>query len=191
MWIRRKNFDELLQRLANLERAASEAQAPRFDPAQLLNAVLDGQVKQITSTSDFVRSIHDIASERMASFLGRKGGQKRARTAERDARGRMLPKAIQIDESCPLCVDSQTANFSTQQWEAHQAHKNQPRRVAAQPQRQEVIDDEPALEPHEHHHQPAYPLPVVTRPGADSGTGGDQSTESLSHTNGVVQSDLS
>ena len=190
MWFRSgRKFQRLERHLARVEQqisALTHAVANGRQPASpdlttLLQAVTSGQASQIESVSGFIRTISDVATERMAAALGKRGGKKRASTAARDARGRMLPNRERSD--CPLCQDASTADFSVAEFEEHQRHKGRrgeryERRQAAE--RTEYIETqaEHVHHEHEHHnHGPSYPLPAVTLPNGDpaGGTGGDSS----------------
>jgi hypothetical protein len=155
-----KKFDQLTQMIA------AQNQPHSVGVPEILASVIDGQAKQVDSTSAFIRMIHEISLERMASAMGRRGGKKRAANAQRDSRGRMLP-ARKVKESgdCPLCDDPQTADFSIAQFEAHQAHKRgsvtRERRESQKDSEQEPFD----VSPEPQRQPPQYPLPVVQRPG--------------------------
>jgi hypothetical protein len=174
---RKKEIEELRAQLRQLAAAiANQHQAPTFDAGQFINVLMDGQVKQIGSTADFIRMVHDIATERMASAMGRRGGKRRAATAQRDARGRMLPgkapRGSQAD--CELCLDPSCSSFTTAQFDAHQLHRRGPRRVEAEPveptpEEREVIEIEtrPTTQ---------YPLPTVQHPMVPTAEGNQADT---------------
>jgi len=183
----RRDIAEIRQQLKAMAQALHQAsQPPSIDINQVLAGLLDSQVKQVSGTGDFIRMIHEIATERMASALGRKGGRRRAATAMRDERGRMLKASSskRASSDCILCADPSTAQFSAQDFEAHQGHKNRVVRepIRPTPEEAEIIEAQEV----EVRTQPEYPLPVVVRPGAnfsngDQASGASGSSESGRH----------
>jgi len=156
-----ETLSQITQRLAGLSVPAGP------DVSGLITSMLDSQGKQFTSAADFLRTINEIAVERAGAALGRRGGMKRAATAKRDKKGRMLPKETASD--CPLCDDPLTANFSMADWSAHQNHRT--RRVEKRVEA-ERDEDEPIRTPGpEVTGQPVYPLPVVHIPSGDAAGG--------------------
>ena len=163
---RKREIEELRRQLAQLAQAIHHNHQPAGpDPSKILEVLLEGQVKQVDSFGGFIRMISDVAAERMGSALGRRGGRKRAATAERDARGRMLPgrKSSRAAGGCILCADPTAADFTTKEFEEHLGHKGRQRQIEAEPVRPtpeeaEVIE-QPAPQP-----VGVYPLPNVIRP---------------------------
>lgn len=173
MWFNRnrREIAQLRREVARLSvQLASAHQAPSFDPGAILAVALEGQAKQIGSTSDFIRMVHEIATERMAAAMGRKGGKRRAATATRDARGRMLPAPAREQTDCRLCNDPTTADFSGPEFDAHQLHKG---RRARAPRAAEAREDEVIEAPQISVAQqaPEYPLPYVEHSNGTSGPG--------------------
>jgi hypothetical protein len=157
----------------------------------MLAVAMDGQAKQLGSTADFIRMIHEIALERFASSMGRRGGRKRAASAQRDAKGRMLPARKVNQSDCPLCDDPSVADFSIAQFEAHQGHKGRGRPQRFTRESREESEETPfetVLTPSEGATgpKPQYPLPYVEREVGGSGSGastseGNGTGESASH----------
>jgi hypothetical protein len=201
-WFSKKRDQEIaelrkqIQALA--QHVAGQTQAHGFDAGKFLEQLMDGQVKQVDTMTGFIRMISDVATERMASALGRRGGRKRAATAARDSRGRMLPGSVRrVGQSdCVLCSDPTTANFSMEDFGEHQKHKNRPRQEAIRPtpEEAEVIEREPL----EVRAQPQYPLPVVERDVTQGNTnfrasGGAEAEHShgAGTSNGRIQGEVS
>jgi hypothetical protein len=165
-----KQVRQLTQVVSQL--ASQQHQPAGFDPATFLTAAGNASVQQMESTTGFMRMIHEVAVERAGAALGRRGGQRRAQTARRDERGRMLPGRMNRDSQkrCRLCRNPLTASFSVTEWEEHQKHtggfEDDSNGSAAVLREQEPIevDVTPAPAPRA---QPTYPLPDVIPPAVD------------------------
>lgn len=207
----RRRMARLERRFARMEQQNAQivqALQHRHEPAgpnmsEILTTLTNGQVSQIGATGDFIKLIHDIAVDRMASAMGKRAGRGRARTAVRDERGRMR-QTQRVTSQCPLCDDALTSNFSMAQWEEHQKHKGN-RDVRPANRREEPADDrhdrDDAVEiapghwhtstgEHIDRPQPQYPLPVVSTRHQDGGPSGDTSSGSaenvIQQTNGAL-----
>ena len=183
----RREIAQLRKQVAALTQAVAQLGQPHgFDAGAFLSALMDGQVKQVGSMTEFMRMIAEVAQDRAAAALGRRGGRKRAATAERDARGRMLPRSATRPNRCLLCVNPLTADFSMDQWQEHQRHKNlptepEPRRVAVE----EIERPPPQPQPQE------YPLPYVAYGDENRGATVRDSEDHAANGDGVPKTDLS
>jgi hypothetical protein len=191
-WGRRaREIEELRKRVDQLTQMLSQQHQPAgLDLGQILGSLIEGGVKQLGSTTEFVRAIHEMGTERLAREYGKRGGRKRAATAARDSRGRMIAgpqRRAGVDPNCILCIDSSASNFTVQEWEAHQLHKNG--RAAAAPQQEprevEIEVQAPVPVPGR------YPLPNVATGDEDIDTHVHHHAGDTAQTNGVHQADVS
>jgi len=171
--------------------------------AELVGQLANGQVQQIEATGGFIKLIHEIAVDRMGAAMGRRsagqrGGKARAARAIRDERGRM--RGSRERSGCILCDDPMTANFTTKQWEEHQAHRGiyERNQYPSEQRRQAQYDEPIETESHESHthadgtvhagpDHPAYPLPAVSIGHDHGGPGSDNSGNETAPGGAVVQ----
>ena len=187
-----RRFARLEQQLGQMAHALTHHPQERAQPlGELVAQLTESQAQQLSSSTQFIRAIHEIAIERAGAALGRKGGARRAATAKRDSRGRMLPNRAASD--CPLCADPLTASFSVDQWSEHQKHKGGGAGYSPKPAREEVVETQatPVAE-HSHDHIVQYPLPTVSREYSDSGASGNptESATEYSESNGTTEPEV-
>lgn len=181
-WNRRRDLEmaAIKKQLARIEGAlASVNQTPSFDIAAVMGNLVDGQMKQIDATGGFIRMISDIATERMAAALGKRGGKARTKGAARDARGRLLPtRRAVLDGDCRMCNDPMLTDFSVEEFAEHQKHRGRGRSIPTQSRRvEDDVDERDTVVERPPIDLSTYPLPVVQRPGEnDSGSGSDSTS---------------
>lgn len=166
-----KRLERRLAKLEEQNRQLIQAAQHNHQPAginvsDLIGTLAGNQVQQIEATGGFIKLIHEIAVDRMGAAMGKRsagqrGGKARAARAIRDERGRM--RGSRERSGCVLCDDPMTANFSTRQWEEHQAHKGGAgyERRDDRNERSFEADFGPVAESHTHPDGTVHPGPLV------------------------------
>jgi hypothetical protein len=136
----KKDRIRLEARIARIERTLTQLaqpQAPSTGTEVMIAAASESQAKTLGAMGDFIQLVSQIASERAAVALGRRGGQRRAANAKRDKRGRMLPAR----KRCRLCANPLLGDPSLAELEEHFKHKDAGGQVLEREERIEEAEE--------------------------------------------------